>query len=116
MDSTKRYYTLREAAQLLGIPLHQARRWVKQFLSSPREGRLRLSSKELEQLRLVYQGFYAYRLRGQALRDFIRAAPASALRPEPYALLREIHQRLLILEGRLSHLSTPPVPDSAHGV
>ncbi len=115
MDSTKRYYTLREAAQLLGIPLHQARRWVKQFLPGPRAGHLRLSSREIERLRLVYQGFYAYRLRGQALRDFVLATPSSHKRPEPYALLREIHHRLLALEERLSHLAIPPLSDPAHG-
>jgi len=116
MDSTKRYYTLREAAQLLDIPLHQARRWVKQFLPGSRERRYRLSSKDIERLRLVYQGFYAYRLRGQALRDFVRATPFSGKKPEPYALLREIQQRLLALEARLSHLAIPPVPESNHGV
>ncbi len=106
MDSTKRYYSLREAAEALGIPLHQVRRWVKQFLPGSRQGRIRLSQKDIERLRLVYQGFYAYRLRGKALKAFLDGAPAKSSAPEPYAVLREIRKRLKALEERLESLRT----------
>ncbi len=101
MVSTKRYYTLREAAESLGIPLHQARRWVKQFLPGSRQGRIRLSQKDLEQLRLIYRGFYVHRLRGRALRAFIQTAPVTACGYEPYAILRELRERLKAIEARL---------------
>jgi len=101
MDSTKRYYSLREAAEALGVPLHQVRRWVKQFLPRPQQGRIRLSPKDIERLRLIYQGFYAYRLRGRALRAFLNGAVTKSGPPEPYALLREIRNRLRALEARL---------------
>jgi len=101
MDFTKRYYSLREAAEALGLPMHQVRRWVKQFLPGVRQGRIRLSQKDLERLRLIYQGFYAYRLRGRALKAFLSGAVAESCPPEPYAVLREIRNRLKALEARL---------------
>lgn len=101
MDSTKRYYSLREAAEALGIPLHQVRRWVKQFLPGARQGRIRLSQKDFERLRLIYQGFYAHRLRGKSLKAFLDGAPVRSSPPEPYAVLWEIRKRLRALEERL---------------
>ena len=108
MDSIRRYYTLREAAEALGIPLHQARRWVKTFLPGPPKGRIRLSQKDLERLQRVYQGFYAHRLRGQALKTFVCSMAPVQGPAEPYALLREVQKRLKALEDRLSELATPP--------
>ncbi len=101
MDFIKRYYSLREVAETLGIPVHQVRRWVKQFLPGSRQGRIRLSQKDMERLRLIYQGFYAYRLRGRALKAFLDGAADKSYSPEPYAVLREIRHRLKALEARL---------------
>lgn len=101
MGFTKRYYSPREAAEVLGIPVHQIRRWVKQFLPGSRQGRIRLSQKDMERLRLVYQGFYAYRLRGKALKAFLDGTVAKNCPPEPYAVIREINNRLKALEARL---------------
>ncbi len=101
MDFTKRYYSLREAADALGIPIHQARRWIRQFLPSPRRGRIRLSQKDFERLQLIYQGFYGYRLRGKALKAFLQSSAAQKASLEPYAVLREVYKRLKALEARL---------------
>jgi DNA-binding transcriptional MerR regulator len=108
MGSTKRYYTLQEAATALGIPLHQARRWVRQYLSLPPRQRIRLSAKDLQYLAQVHRGFYLYRLRGAALQQFLKN-PAPHLPPQPYALLEEIRQRLRGIEQRLAELKPPDI-------
>lgn len=93
MGSTKRYYTLAEVANLLHVPEHQARRWIRLFLSLPPYKTMRIPAEALPLLRRVREGVMLYRLRGEALRAFVegKAIPQQkAPFPDYPALLGEI--------------------------
>lgn len=93
MGSTKRYYSLAEVANLLHVPEHQARRWIRLFLSLPPYKTMRIPAEALPRLRRVREGVMLYRLRGDALRAFVegKATPdRKAPFPDYPALLSEI--------------------------
>lgn len=109
MPSTKRYYTLQEIAALLHVPIHQARRWVKLFLTLPSHKTVRIPAEALPLLRRAREGAYIYRLRGDALLAFVQrhTAPPAAHPPYPDypLLLREILQEI---ETCLAEMEPPP--------
>ncbi len=93
MPSTKRYFTLQEAANYFGVPVSQMRRWVKRFLAPPPHKRIRIPVESLAVLEAIYKGFYHRHLRGAALVKYVREQ--STLPPtSPYTILQEIRQRL----------------------
>lgn len=94
MASTKRYYTLAEIADLLHVPEHQARRWIRLFLPLPPHKMMRIPVESLPLLRRVREGVYLYRLRGEELRAFIEGKKSDhfpqPIFPDYRLLLREI--------------------------
>lgn len=94
MESTKRYYTLAEVAQLLQVPTHQARRWVKLFLSLPPHKTKRIPAESLNHLYRARVGVYQYRLRGIALRRFVLESSAFPSPPDYTLLLHHLYQQL----------------------
>ncbi|MEN2992231.1 MAG: MerR family transcriptional regulator [Bacteroidia bacterium] len=107
MASTKRYYTLREAADLLRVPVHQLRRWVRTFLDLPTSRPLRIPAEKLSFLQQVRMAVYEHRLHGQALRDFLRHS-----RPLPPSWDWETHLTEILNElTALEKLLQPPQGD-----
>lgn len=94
MGSTKRYYSLAEVSEILHVPEHQARRWIRLFLSLPPYKTLRVPAEALPLLKKVREGVMLYRLRGEELRAFVRGESPPPQRQSPYpdypTLLREI--------------------------
>lgn len=94
MGSTKRYYSLAEVAELLHVPEHQARRWIRLFLSLPPHKTFRIPAEALPRLRRVREGVILYRLRGEALRAFVdgkeKHTASEPLFPDYPMILREI--------------------------
>ncbi|MCS6790067.1 MAG: helix-turn-helix domain-containing protein [Bacteroidia bacterium] len=104
MESTKRYYTLAEVADLLQVPVHQARRWIKLFLSLPPHKTKRIPAEKIAILYRIREGVYRHRLRGDALRRFVAEPPnTSPPAPDYTLLLGEIYRRL---SGLLQLLDT----------
>ncbi|MCX7606090.1 MAG: hypothetical protein N2170_02330 [Bacteroidia bacterium] len=108
MRSTKRYYSLQEVGNLLRVPLHQARRWVRLFLSLPPHKTLRIPAEALPLLRRVREGVYIHRLRGEELFRFVQEKtenPTTSPWPDYPLLLSEI---LMEIDLCLEDMNPPP--------
>ncbi|MEN3040465.1 MAG: hypothetical protein ABDH66_02865 [Bacteroidia bacterium] len=106
MGSTKRYYTLAEVADMLHVPIYQARRWARLFLSLPPHKMMRIPAESIPLLRKVREGAILYRLRGEELRMFVEGKALSSTSPPIYPdypallgeILREIEELLSTLD------------------
>ncbi|MCS6894575.1 MAG: hypothetical protein NZZ60_00290 [Bacteroidia bacterium] len=106
MGSTKRYYTLAEVAEMLHVPVYQARRWARLFLSLPPHKMMRIPAESLPILRKVREGAILYRLRGEGLKAFVEGKAPPSGPPPIYPdyptllgeILREIDELLRSLE------------------
>ncbi|MCS7162811.1 MAG: hypothetical protein NZ958_05750 [Bacteroidia bacterium] len=107
MASTKRYYTLREAADSLRVPIHQLRRWVRTFLDLRASRPLRIPAEKLSFLQQVRTAVYEHRLHGQALRNFLKQSPPLPPSWDWETYLTEILNELTALERLLQ----PPQGD-----
>lgn len=114
MGSTKRYYTLHEVATLLHVPEHQARRWVRRFLSLPPHKTMRIPAEALPLLRRVREGAYLHRLRGAELEAFVQGKKAPE-NPPPWPDYPLLLQELLSdIETALRELESlaPPAEEA----
>lgn len=110
MPSTKRYYTVHELAELLRVPEHQLRRWIRLFLTLPPHKTLRVPAEALPLLRRVREGVYLYRLRSSELMSFVKGeSPASPSAPWPdYPLL--LQEILHAIDACIDTLDEPMPP------
>ncbi len=111
MASTKRYYSLQEVATLLRVPEHQARRWIRRFLTLPPHKTLRVPAEALPLLRRVREGAYLHRLRGAELEAFVRGEKAPEAPPPwpDYPLL--LQELLSNIEAALQELEALAPPE-----
>ncbi|MCX8112642.1 MAG: hypothetical protein N3E49_05530 [Bacteroidia bacterium] len=68
-------------SELLHVPEHQARRWVRLFLDLPPYKTMRIPAEALPTLRRVREGVILHRLRGAELRSFVEGKGPSLKAP-----------------------------------